>query len=422
MRYSDPFLLSESGSTRATAYNWGNKCVTLEGRTHVVWLDAVSQVCGRTYDHATKSWGSTHRLHEGCDNHANPSLTADRHGHLRMTWGPHGWGTGWNQGRIKWAISDRPHDLSAFSRQASFGYNATAAAIVHTPNDLDAVVSRGGEVPCGMMFHQQRPKGGFSSAHLLMHQDIAPQYTHHYGHITCDARGTLYAATHFYNVGGGDNHPVQGDKSRMRSYGMAILRSTDAGHTWSDLRGHAVQTPTLYEERLAIPPLNADMYVCGIEVDPSGTLWALANQRNMMGGGLLLSQWRGEAGWQTVDLSPNLPPDRVSVDACLGIDRLGRIHVAVTGVRPEALAPSQSQWGHPSCEVFHLCSQDGGRTFACQQISRSNDQYANWLPTLSKSGPFHPVDKPALLYTCGVPGQGCTPSTKTQVWCVFIED
>jgi len=46
IKYHDPFLLSSSGSTRATAYGFSNKSTTLDGRTHVVWLDAAGQVRG----------------------------------------------------------------------------------------------------------------------------------------------------------------------------------------------------------------------------------------------------------------------------------------------------------------------------------------------------------------------------------------
>ena len=57
--FTDPFLLSKSGSTRATSYNWGNKILTLDGKTHVVWLDAPAVVCGRSYDHQSATWGET---------------------------------------------------------------------------------------------------------------------------------------------------------------------------------------------------------------------------------------------------------------------------------------------------------------------------------------------------------------------------
>jgi len=420
IRYRAPFLLSETGSTRATAYNWGNKVVTVHGKTHVVWLDAVSQVCGRTYDHASGEWGETCRIAEGCDNHANPSLTADRDGRLRLVYGPHGWYGNWNQARIKWRISETPGRLDAWDREEDFGYNATAASIVNSPSGLDLVVSRGGEAPPATVFHRQRELGGWTSAKPLFRQDIEPQYTHHYGHVACFEDGTVYAACHFYNVGGGHIHPVTGEKDHMRSYGMAILKSTDLGERWTDLSGAPVETPTLYEERIAIPPIGANMYVDGIALDPQGSVWALMKNSGLETREVVLSHWV-DTGWETFRLEDYLPEGLMAVDGALTVDARGRIHVALTALPPDK-ANRDNWWGHPSCEIYHLMSTGGAQHFECSMASLPDDSKANWLPSLPKYGPFHPVENPAVLYTHGDPGQGCTPDTTTEVRCVSIED
>jgi len=417
--YSEPFLLSRSGSTRATAYNWGNKAITLDGRTHVVWLDAVSQVCGRTFDHTANEWGETHRLFEGCDNHANPSITADKEGRIRMVWGPHGWWGEWNQARNKWAIASEPNSIEKWEQDQSFGYNATGPAIVHTHGGYDAVVCRGGESPAGTVFHRQRPQGGWTSAKVLMHQEIAPQYTHHYGHVACDAEGAIYASCHFYNVGGGDNHPVQGEKMRMRSYGMAVIKSRDRGRTWTDLGGQLVETPATYEERIAIPPIGENMYVDGIAPDSSGRLWALVKDSGLESWDVILACWNGE-GWTTQDLASHLPAGLGAVDGALTVDAQDRIHVLLTTIIKEEVS-EDDWWGHPSGEVFHLLSSSGAKPFECSQASITSDSKASWLPSISKPGPFHPVVTPLILYTHGEAGTGCTPETETEVWCRFVE-
>ena len=94
-----PHLLSTTGSNRATAYIMGNKVVTLAGKTHVVWTDAIAQTCGRTFDHATGQWGATVRIGEGVDNHNTPALTVDREGRLHIAYGPHG---AWAEPRWDW--------------------------------------------------------------------------------------------------------------------------------------------------------------------------------------------------------------------------------------------------------------------------------------------------------------------------------
>jgi hypothetical protein len=57
-KHSEPYLLSKQGSDRATAYDFANKAVTRNGKTHVVWTDAVALTRGRTFDHAAGEWGA----------------------------------------------------------------------------------------------------------------------------------------------------------------------------------------------------------------------------------------------------------------------------------------------------------------------------------------------------------------------------
>lgn len=422
--FTDPFLLSKTGSTRATSYNWGNKVLTLDGKTHVVWLDAPAVVCGRSYDHASAAWGETVRIDEGCDNHACPCISADAEGHIRLTYGPHGWGGQWNEGRVKWKRSARPGDLGAWEPEGegyrsswdNFGYNATAASIVHTPAGLDAVVCRGGEHPPQTMFHRQRAEGGWTSAQPLFGQAIAPQYTHHYGHIACASDGALYAACHFYNIGGSDNQPLTGDRGRMRSYGAAVLRSADMGTTWCDLRGQVVDLPALYSHRIAIPPVDRNIYINTIALDSADTLWALTLNPGMEEEGVWLSRWAGDT-WQTLQLEAYVPTGRMAVESMMTIDTRDRLHIVLTTVDVAAVG-NGSHWGHPSSEVLYLRSEDGGGSFGATQISPPDPDTANWLPSISRGGPYHPVEAPTILYTHGEPGTGLRPETKTEVWCL----
>jgi len=84
MTYSKPFLLSNTGSDHATAYLHGNKCVSRDGKTHVVWTDEIATTCGRTYDHRAGQWSETVTLGCGSDDHNNPSLTMDSDGRLHL--------------------------------------------------------------------------------------------------------------------------------------------------------------------------------------------------------------------------------------------------------------------------------------------------------------------------------------------------
>ena len=74
--------LSVHGSTRAARYAAANKIVTLKGKTHVTWLDSVTQTMVATYDHATRTWADAVKVGDGKDNHGGPALTRDSEGHL----------------------------------------------------------------------------------------------------------------------------------------------------------------------------------------------------------------------------------------------------------------------------------------------------------------------------------------------------
>ncbi|MCE9591558.1 MAG: glycoside hydrolase [Planctomycetes bacterium] len=416
-RYSAPFRLSDAGSTRATSYAFSNKSITLDGKTHVCWLDAIAEVRARTYDHATKTWGPTQHVGTGSDNHTSPAFTLGRDRHLRVTYGPHCWDTNWNQSRFKHQRATQPNSIDAWENAQDFGYDATYASVTHTPWDCDAIGYRGGEEPMPAMFQLQKADGAWTTAKAIFHQNIPPQYTHTGSTLICGGDGTLYYGAHFYNSG---THlkPVEG-----LSYGVTVVRSTDRGLTWTDMAGRAVVTPALYDDRFAVPPFGRYVYMCGLAVDSRGSLWALTNQPSPESREIWLSRWSG-AKWETTDVSTSLPAGLVAVDTTMMIDTRDRIHVVCTTQPMSQVAglSLETAWGHPSCEVFHLCSADAGKSWHCKQVSTPDPASANWLPNVTRPGVFHPVERPTILYTHGVPGVGCAPTTTTEAYCVMLDE
>lgn len=397
-----PFLLSASGSTRATAYSLSNKVVTLDGRTHVVWLDAVAKVCGRTYDHARREWSEARPLFDGCDNHTSPALGADASGHLRLVFGAHGWWGNWNQGRFQHAVSAQPNSLDRWREPENFGYNATYAALTRLDDGFDAVVYRGGEPPSGVLFQRQRAKGGWSHPLRLMTQEIPPQYTHWGARLAGAPGGRLYVAAHFYN------------ESLHGTLGVAVLTSPDNGETWTDLAGEPVRLPITFASRFALPhPSNG--YCSGLVTDSIGRLWTLSTSPFANDRSLLLSHWDGRA-WDTRDLAGELPAERVSVAATMTIDAADRLHAVVDAVTPGNRALSEIVFGDPTTEVFHLWSADGGATFRCRMISDLDPTTPNWLGNISQPGSHHRVEHPVILFTHGVKGATCASPEQTQVY------
>jgi hypothetical protein len=418
--YRQPFLLSKHGSDRATAYVHANKCVTRAGLTHVVWTDAVAVTQGRTFDHRAGTWGETITIGVGRDNHNDPCLTADKEGQLRIAFGPHGdWDQlenpeKWPSGKFKVGAATEPGSLASITQFHPVGYGATYAFLLHLADGRDALAYRGGEQPFSVQFQVQRPLGGWTHAQPLMAQDIKPQYTHYGASLAAAPDGTLYAGAHFYNIG------------TKRSAGVGILKSPDGGLTWLDLKGRRLALPALYGKRIAVPSFAAadSPYNGGLAVAPDGALWALVYASAGKRFPLRLSRWDGKA-WDTINLDAVLPPERGVCQAILSLDAAGRLHILAAAVERARFGKDDQTFGHPSLQVFHLWTDPGKTAFRHRMISDGDPEIPSWHPSLSLPGPFHPVEKPVLLFTKGrnqaASDTGCRHTLETDVYCVLPE-
>ena len=421
--YSEPFLLSDTGSDRATAYVWGNKSVTLGDKTHVFWTDAIARTMARTYDPAAGAWSDGVFIGDGTDNHNSPSVTADAEGRLRVAYGPHGpWDQvhrplTWPSGRFRYTIADAPNSLKGLDQiNDAVGFNATYAYLLHTTAGIDCIAYRGGEEPYQLVFQRQASRGGWENPVFLMKQDIVPQYTWYGPNMACHADGTLYAAGCFYGL------------ERKASLGCAILRSPDYGETWTDIAGEAVDPPIEYHERFAVPhgPAEFDPRLQGLGLDPDGRVWATTvTTYPKCSDGAVLSRWNGSA-WESFDLNPHLPDGRQIFSAPMCVDTKGRVHIFVSAYCPSQL-PSRDEagFGHVSLRVYHMVTSDAGATFTCNEIGESVPGVPNWQPTISQQGPYHPVENPVLLYTTGTKTpdseERCRSTHHTRVYCVRVQ-
>lgn len=425
IRYSKPFLLSSKGSDRGTAYFFSNKSVTLGGpvpKTHVIWTDAVARTCGRTFNHITREWGATAYLGNGCDNHNNPSVTADAGGHLRLAFGPHGeWDhlgrpADWPSGAFKYAVAEEPNSLAGLDKLKSpVGYKATYAYLLHMANGLDAIVYRGGEHPPALMFQRQTEYGGWTQAKPLMIQRVKPEYTHWGAMLASAPDGRLYVTGYFYAA------------SRGYALGPAALMSDDFGDTWRSLDGQPVTTPIEYANHYAVPhpPSESDPRLGGLAVDSRGVPWFLSIAQTHKDRQVLLSRWENNR-WHTADVAVFLPPERNAVVGGFSLDTHDRLHVVVAAPIMSEIKPGEEGCTHPTNEVFHFWSGDRGKSFECNQISVTDSRFPNWLPVISRPGPFHPVEKPVILYTHdvthGLLGKAGRSIPSTEIYCVMIDE
>jgi hypothetical protein len=122
-------VISKIGSERATVGD-GNKIVTLDGKTHVVWQDIsragyFNQV--RTFDTGTEKWSSPVTLGHGLDYHARPSLTVDTEGFMHVVLDGH-------SSPVTWRRLARPNDSSEWTDPGPIG-EGTYPVLICGPDD-----------------------------------------------------------------------------------------------------------------------------------------------------------------------------------------------------------------------------------------------------------------------------------------------
>jgi hypothetical protein len=399
LRVSSETVLSTTGSTRASFYPASCKLLTLGEKTHITWLDAVSEIMVQTFDHATGELLPAVHVGTGKDNHSGAAMCADSEGYIYMVFGPH-------HGEFQFARSARSNDSSEWETLAGFGTKATYPSLVCDADDTLHICYRGGDAPCRLMY-QRLPKGGeWSDPRELVSACVPDGYTQFGNALTVAPDGSLHLSYHIYDL-----HPAAGKS-------VGHMRSLDGGDTWQLMDGTPLELPVTPEMDAFVeqgPALNmrAGNVVCDAQSRPYFISIHLED------GGCGATLWRWRDGWESVALGPllaplmDVPPSFTS-GMTATIDSAGDLYLGLC-------AAEKYGWGTPTSEVFVLRSTDLGDSFEVVQASATDRTVSNWGPNFERPVGHNTVGLPMLLYTHGAPGAGCSPDDRTEVRLVVFE-
>ncbi len=398
---ADPFLLSEQGCGRATGYAEANKIVTHDGRTHVAWLDSPAEgfrVRIRTLDRGTGEWSPTYTVGEAHDNHGGPALTIDSKGYLHIVYYPH-------HHAMRHRKSKRPGDASEWGEEIQFGERLTYPTLVCGKDDTLVFTGRrsysdrpwqvelwrcaaGGEWQKQGPILSSRHKG---YAHFQESLAWGPDHR------------TLHLCCRFHE---------NSDKSAYgRLQTVAYLTSPDAGETWQQSDGTAVELPVTAESADVLAAGGVDkqrsLRAGAMAVDRQGRAHVVyAVEENDLGR-VIVARPNGDGRWDRIDLRPFLPSEwsewSVVMPGGITFNQQGEMFVAamIQNRRGEG-----SSWGHPSNEVVQFRSADGGKTFSFGLVSCVDETVSQWLPNVERpTGWNHVRGGPGVLYTSGSPGE-----------------
>jgi len=359
-------LLSEHGSTRSTRYAVTNKIVTLDGKTHVAWLDSISQTMVATYEHGADAWADAVKVGDGADNHGGPALTCDSRGFLHVIFGPH-------TGPFQHARSASPNDASEWVRLPDFGDQATYPSVVCDDADTLHIVYRGGDDPRKLLYQRRPKEGAWTRPTALARPGIPSGYTHYHAALTIARDQSLHISYDLYFNGA----------AKCAGHMM----SRDRGHTWTLADGTVLDPPVTPASQVFFKRTDDALKTVGIVCDSASRPWITVTASEI---------WRHDgSAWHCISLDTTL---------LRGIDA-GKL----SGLGPPAIDGADRLYIPALLDgrVIVLHSADQGRSFAALDVFPPDVTLPHTGLTVERPTGHHPVAVPWLLFATGEKGPDC---------------
>ncbi|MBW7895082.1 MAG: BNR-4 repeat-containing protein [Opitutaceae bacterium] len=399
---STPFLLSATGSGRATAYIESPKIITFRGKTHVTWLDTPPEgfrIKIRTLDHASGRWGEAVTVGEAVDNHGGPALTVDAEGYLHIVYYSH-------HHPFRYHRSLRPNDASAWSPMEQFGTDLTYPTLVCAQDGtLILTARRSYEKDPWELELWRKPPGGAWTRQGAILQSERSNYSQYAASMSWapDHRG-LVLTFRVYEQPSYDSPPV--------SYTwIGCMRSPDEGRTWQKLDGTPIPSPaTIATADVVFRTQSAD----GRRAEAGATVLDANGQPFFAYSEMLAHSAEGylatrtDGGWEHLHLNPFLPA-ALRNNALLmtgGMTILGDGRLVILGLAVD-MSDGGEYWGHPSTRIVRFESSDGGRTFTAALFGDGTPGEPQWMPSVERATGYNEMPAaPGVLYTEGGRGAG----------------
>ncbi len=394
------FVLSTSGSGRATAYLESPKIATFEGRTHVAWLDSTAEgfrIRIRTLDTKTGEWSPAVTVGEAEDNHGGPALVVDREGYLHIVFYSH-------HHPFRYRRSLRPNDASEWTPYEEFGTNLTYPSMVVAKDGSLVLAARRSydDAPWELEMWRKPPGESWSRQGAVL-RSRHTGYAQFAGSLAWGPdHTTLHLGTRIYET--------LADEQQSPLTTVGYLKSEDGGWHWTHADGIPVTLPATAESVDVIASgrgresriLNAG----SIGVAPDGTPFVPYSVRCDDASEAWLATPAGNGKWRHLHLNPFLPDTfrdwALFMHGGLAFGASGQPMLVATLMR---LKPETVDWGEPTTEVVCFRSEDGGLSFTAEVLDHPDPLTPRWMPNIERPTGFNQMPpNPAFIYTDGSRG------------------
>ncbi len=403
--------ISATGSITSTTGS-GNKIVTHEGKTHIVWQDHTEQEYFnriRTYDHVSKSLSEPLTLNQGRDDHARPILTVDHQGYLHAVLSGHNSPNTYRQ-------SLRPNDASEWTDDVPVGAG-TYPVLICGPDDTLYLTMRNADGWSGVDLYVKPHDCKWSKGPKpIRRTDEYSGYATYTNGFAMTPDGTLHGVWDYFETKGGD--PQYGLEQAV-----GYMRSRDGAQTWERADGSAIEVPARPEQMdlfvrhaETFDQINPGSRVASsgaIAVDSTGHPLILYISHLEEPGRLIMAKLDRPGLWQqhTLDVIeqafPDLRPGSLEPGTTRTAD--GTIYQLME------LLPLSKGWNEagvptgflgnpdgPGKILAWLSSADGGQTWSVEPALPPGNFFnrAN-LERATGAYPLAPGKKPAFIYHDG---------------------
>lgn len=397
------FLLSSEGSGRATSYGEATKIVSVGGKTHVAWLDAIAEgfrVRVRTLDRRTGQWGPVVPIGDGQDNHGGPALIVDSKGYLHIVYYPH-------HQAFRYRRSVRPNDASEWGPEIKFGEALSYPVMLCAPDDTIILTARRYDLthtrPNEMELWRKPPGAAWERQGTILRSRTL-RYAHFQDSLAWgpDHR-TIHLSCRIY-----ETSPT---KDEVPFQTVGYLKSPDAGKTWQRSDGSPVVLPVTADTVDVLErgggSTGKALYAGPLAVNAAGVPYLLYSVRTTEGARTYLCTPAKE-GWARRDLHPYLDEawrdHNVAMVGAVTFSDSGRATVVASVTK---LGPGEIDWAHPSSEIVRFWSDDGMKTFRSEVLAPVDPKEPRWMPNLERPTGHNEIpDEPGIIFIAGGAGAG----------------
>ncbi len=409
---ADAFLLSSTGSGRATAYIESPKIITFRGKTHVTWLDSPPEgfrIRIRTLDHVTGRWSDVVTVGEAVDNHGGPALTVDAAGYLHIVYYSH-------HHPFRYHRSVRPNDASEWGAMEQFGADLTYPTLVCARDGTLILTARRSyeQEPWELELWRKPPgavwtrQGPILKSQRLGYSQYAASMAWAPDHCG------LVLTFRVYEQPTWDTPPVS-------HTWVGTMRSPDEGRTWQRFDGTPVTLPATLDTADVIYRTESaagDVAEAGATVlDSAGRPYIAYSQRGAHTARAYLAAPAGAGGWDHVPLNPFLPAElrQHALIMSGGMVMTGDGRLIMIAALAD-LSDGGEYWGHSSLRLVGFESSDGGRTFTADLLGGGIPGEPQWLPSVERATGFNERSAiPGVIYTEGGSGAGLSDMLNNRV-------